>query len=56
MGRRIASERGVPIIGTLGILDEAANRGPIDLADAIARLQLTNFRISRHIIEALLRN
>ncbi|NES85628.1 MAG: DUF3368 domain-containing protein [Moorea sp. SIO2B7] len=54
LGRRIASERGVSIIGTLGILDDAASKGLIDLSDTIARLQRTNFRISRCIIQALL--
>ncbi|WP_431732014.1 DUF3368 domain-containing protein [Adonisia turfae] len=47
-------ERGISIIGTLGILDEAANQGLIELSDAIARLQTTNFRISRRIIQSLL--
>ncbi|MBT9316728.1 DUF3368 domain-containing protein [Leptothoe spongobia] len=56
LGRRIAMERGIPIIGTLGILDEAANQGVIDLSDVIARLQTTNFRISRRIIQELLEN
>jgi predicted nucleic acid-binding protein len=54
LGRRMCSDRGIPIIGTLGILDDAARQGLVDLADAIARLQQTNFRISRRIIEALL--
>ena len=56
LGRRTASERGIPIIGTLGILDDAANKGLIELTDAIARLQQTNFRISRRIIQTLLEN
>ncbi|MFM7716910.1 MAG: DUF3368 domain-containing protein, partial [Microcystis sp.] len=56
LGRRIASERGIPIIGTLGILDDASSRGLIELSDTIARLQQTNFRISHRIIEKLLEN
>jgi predicted nucleic acid-binding protein len=56
LGRRIASDRGIPIIGTLGILDDAASQGLIELADGIARLQQTNFRISRRIIQKLLEN
>jgi len=56
LGRRIANERGIPIIGTLGILDDAASQGLIKLPDAIARLQQTNFRISRFIIQKLLEN
>jgi predicted nucleic acid-binding protein len=54
LGRQSASNRGIPVIGTLGILDDAADRGWIDLAETIDRLQQTNFRISRRIIQALL--
>jgi predicted nucleic acid-binding protein len=54
LGRQIASDRGISIIGTLGILDDAASQGFVELSDAIARLQQTNFRISRRIIQALL--
>lgn len=54
LGRRIAEERGIAIIGTVGILDDAAEQGLINLAEAIAQLQKTNFRVSRRIIQALL--
>ena len=54
LGRQIARERGISIIGTLGILDDAASQGLVDLSDSISRLQKTNFRISRRIIQALL--
>jgi predicted nucleic acid-binding protein len=54
LGRQIAEERGIAIIGTLGILDDAATQGLINLAEAIAQLQQTNFRVSRRIIQALL--
>lgn len=56
LGRRAASDRRIPIIGTLGILDDAAHQGFVELSDAIARLQQTNFRISRRIIQKLLEN
>ena len=56
LGRRIAGERGIPIIGTIGILDDAARQGLVELSEAIARLQQTNFRISRRIIQTLLEN
>ncbi len=55
LGRQIARERGIPIIGTVGILDNAADRGLVNLEEAITRLQQTNFRISRRIIQSLLR-
>jgi predicted nucleic acid-binding protein len=54
LGRQIAEERGIAIIGTLGILDDAADQGLINLAEVIAQLQQTNFRVSRRIIQALL--
>ncbi len=54
LGRQIARERGISIIGTLGILDDAASQSLVDLSDSITRLQKTNFRISRSIIQALL--
>ncbi|MBE9140469.1 DUF3368 domain-containing protein [Nodosilinea sp. LEGE 07088] len=54
LGRRMASDRGLPVIGTLGILDDAARQGLVELADAIAQLQKTNFRVSHRIIQALL--
>jgi len=54
LGRRVASDRGIPIIGTLGILDDASSQGLVELADVITRLQQTNFRISRRIIQQLL--
>ncbi len=54
LGRQTASKLEIPLIGTIGILDDAASQGWIDLADAITRLQQTNFRISRRIITTLL--
>jgi predicted nucleic acid-binding protein len=54
LGRRIAEERGIAIIGILGILDDAADQGLINLAEMFAQLQQTNFRVSRCIIQSLL--
>ncbi len=54
LGRTIACDRGIPIIGTLGILDDAASQGLINLEESLLKLQQTNFRISRRIIQALL--
>jgi predicted nucleic acid-binding protein len=55
LGRQMASDLELPIIGTLGILDAAANQDWIDLADALTQLQRTNFRVSRRIIQALIK-
>ena len=41
-------------MGTVGILERAAIRGLVDLPEALARLQRTNFRIRQDVIEALL--
>jgi predicted nucleic acid-binding protein len=53
-GRRKAAHRQVVIIGTLGVLDRAAERGLLDLSEAIRRLQLTTFRAPKDVIEAML--
>jgi len=42
-GRREAAKRGLPVIGTLGILAEAARRNLLDLPQTLAALQATNF-------------
>jgi predicted nucleic acid-binding protein len=47
LGRQVAEERGIAIIGTLGILDDAADQDLINLAEVIAQLQQTNFRVYR---------
>ncbi len=53
-GRRAATNLGIPIIGTLGILDEAAFLGLVNFPEAIARLTATNFRVSSHLIQTVL--
>lgn len=53
-GRFEATRRKIAVVGTLGILDEAAERGWLDLPDAIARLQQTSFRASAELIHSLL--
>ena len=45
---------GLEAIGTLGLLDRAARRGLIDLAAALARLKVTNFRYQQEMLDALL--
>lgn len=43
-GVRVAKARGLRVTGTLGLLDLAADRGLVDFAQAIQKLELTNFR------------
>jgi len=53
-GRRIAKERGIPVIGTLGVLKEAAAMGFVDLRDCVARLQTTTFYVAPEVLKNLL--
>jgi predicted nucleic acid-binding protein len=53
-GRQEAQKLGIPVVGTLGVLKEAAIRGLLDLRKAVARLQSTSFHVSPEILERLL--
>jgi predicted nucleic acid-binding protein len=53
--RRAATENGIIVFGTLGILELAAQRGLLDLADAINKLSQTNFRVSQDLIDNTLK-
>ncbi|HEY6844709.1 MAG TPA: DUF3368 domain-containing protein [Terracidiphilus sp.] len=55
-GRREAANRRLPVIGTLGILAEAARRDLLDLSQALAALQATNFHAAPALIKLLLAN
>lgn len=51
----LAAERqGIRVTGTLGVLDIAADRGLIDFAEAIQRLETTTFRKPPVLLQALL--
>ena len=54
-GAAIARGKGFEVTGTLGILDLAARRGMVDLANALARLRTTNFRRREELLNALLK-
>lgn len=53
-GRREAERRGLSVIGTVGVLREAAEEGLLDLRAAIDRLRETSFHISPAILSSLL--
>ena len=53
-GRREAERRGLSVIGTIGVLREAAEEGLLDLRSAIDRLRQTSFHISPAILVRLL--
>ena len=52
--RRIATQRNLIVIGTLGVLTEAADRGLIDFSDTIALLRQTTFYVSPEVLNPLL--
>lgn len=54
-GAAAATRSGLEVTGTLGVLDLAAERKLIHLADALTRLQQTNFRYRPELLNALLR-
>lgn len=56
-GREEAARRTLDLIGTIGVLEEAAIRGLIDLPPVLAQLQATTFHASpRLFAEALARD
>jgi predicted nucleic acid-binding protein len=53
-GVAFARAKGFAVTGTLGVLDLAARRGLIDLAQAFTRLKATSFRYRQGLLDALL--
>jgi predicted nucleic acid-binding protein len=49
-----ASRRNLVVIGTLRVLEDAAQLGLVDLPRALLRLQQTTFRASPYLVRALL--
>lgn len=54
-GRFTAAERGIKVVGTLGILELAVQQGRIDLPQIVSKLLQTNFKVSPSLIQALLK-
>jgi predicted nucleic acid-binding protein len=53
-GIRAAKQQGLLVTGTLGLLDLAAERGLVDFAGAIRKLEGTSFRRPEALLQALL--
>jgi len=53
-GRREATRRGIAITGTLGVLNDGAERGLINLVAVVDRLAQTTFRASPALLRELL--
>jgi predicted nucleic acid-binding protein len=53
-GRREAQRRRLHFIGTVGVLQTAAEMGLLDFREALARLRGTNFCIAQEILDRLI--
>lgn len=53
-GRQEAERRHLEVRGTLGILERGAKLGKVDFRQALAKLELTNFRLSTAVRTAFL--
>ena len=53
-GRREAQRRRLRLAGTVGVLNDAASRGWLDLSSAFERLGQTTFRASPSLLQSLL--
>lgn len=53
--RQSAELLGLQVIGTLGVLEQSAKLGILDLSSAVLRLQRTNFRVSDEVLAELLK-
>jgi predicted nucleic acid-binding protein len=55
-GRREAERRAIPVIGTLGVLREAATLRLLDIRVAVERLQTTSFYVAPEVLATLLKD
>lgn len=53
-GRKHAISRGLPVAGTVGLLEKAASHNLLNLREALNRLRKTNFRIDPRILREAL--
>lgn len=53
-GRLAATQRGLAVVGTLGLMEQASARGWINLPEALERLRKTNARLDAKLMEAAL--
>jgi predicted nucleic acid-binding protein len=54
-GRKAALDRNIPITGTIGVLERAADSQLLDLKDAFDRVKQTDFWISHELLDERLR-
>lgn len=51
--RQTAKRLGLNVMGTVGLLGQAAKKGLIDLDDAVTKLRKTNFHVSDEVLDTL---
>jgi len=54
-GRKAAQARHIPITGTIGVIEAAAERGLLDLGNAFDRVKQTDFWISHALLDRRLK-
>jgi predicted nucleic acid-binding protein len=52
--RREALRRGLPVAGTIGVLEKAAERNLLNLSEAFSRLARTSFHIAPEVLQQAL--
>jgi predicted nucleic acid-binding protein len=50
-GRKAAASRHIPVTGTIGVLELAADRGLLDLREAFEKIKQTGFWISHRLLD-----
>lgn len=55
IGRNVAASLGLFYTGTVGVLEQAAAKGLLNLEEAFIRLKATDFRISHAFLDAALK-
>jgi len=53
--RRVARERHIPLTGTIGVLELAADRNLLNLREAFERVKASSFWVSHELLEQRLR-
>lgn len=54
LGRAVAIERGLKVIGTIGVIEAGGLKGFLNVPETIERLRKTNFRIDEQLVRELL--
>jgi predicted nucleic acid-binding protein len=53
--RQVAEQKGLIVVGTVGIIERAAKKNLLDIQEAFAGLKKTNFRVSESLVDEAIR-